>query len=334
MARISVSLLGAFRVSRDGAALTSFEYDKVRALLAYLAVEAEHPQRRETLVGLFWPESADTAARRNLSQALFNLRQAIGDQTATPPYLHISREAIQFNTASDHALDVATFSALLDACVGHQHQRIDTCAPCAQRLQQAVALYRGPFLEHFFLADSAAFEEWTLLRREALHRRALEALRQLAHYYEQRHEYGEAGRYAIRQLELDPWREEAHRQLMRMLALSGERSAALAQYESCRRTLAAELGVEPSAETTQLYHEIQRNELKTDPVAVEPAPVTNLPPSLTPLIGRAPEVTQLARVLADPTCRLITLVGPGGIGKTRLALQVAANHHQAFMHGV
>src|SRR5262245_48317115 len=203
MARISVSLLGAFRVSRDGAALTSFEYDKVRALLAYLAVEAEHPQRRETLVGLLWPESAEAAARRNLSQALFNLRQAIGDQTATPPYLHASREAIQFHTASDHALDVATFTALLNTCDAHQHRQIDTCAACAQGFQRAVALYRGPFLEHLFLADSAAFEEWTLVRREAFHRRALGALAHLADYYERCGDYAAALGYATRQLELD-----------------------------------------------------------------------------------------------------------------------------------
>src|SRR5262249_51197269 len=158
----------------------------------------------------------------------------------------------------------------------------------------ATRLYHGPFLEHFFLADSAAFEEWTLVRRETLHRRALEALAHLAGYYEQRGDYEVARQHAARQLELDPWREEAHRQVMRVLALSGERSAALAQYEACRRTLTAELGVEPSAETTLLYRQIQRDEVKAEPAALEPARLNNLPTSLTPFIGRVPEVTQLA----------------------------------------
>src|SRR5262245_35343606 len=85
----------------------------------------------------------------------------------------------------------------------------------------------------FFLADSAAFEEWTLVRRETSHRRALEALAHLADYYEQRGNFEAARQHATRQLELDPWREEAHRQVMRVLALSGERSAALVQYEAC-----------------------------------------------------------------------------------------------------
>src|SRR5262245_46861168 len=248
MARLSLSLLGAVQVSLDSAAVTAFDSDKVRALLIYLAVEAQQPHRRESLVGLLWPESAEAAARRSLNQALYNLRRSIGDQTATPPYLHIRREALQFNTASEHALDVATFTRLLDECDTHKHQRIESCLACAQRLQQAAALYRGSFLEQFSVPDSEAFEEWMLVKREALHRRALQALAQLAAHSEQRGEYEGARQYATRQIELDPWREEAHRQLIRALALNGERSAALNQYETCCRVLADELGVEPAEE--------------------------------------------------------------------------------------
>jgi predicted ATPase/DNA-binding SARP family transcriptional activator len=334
MARLSLGLLGAVQVSLDSAAVTSFDSDKVRALLVYLAVEAHQPHRRETLVGLLWPESAEGAARRSLNQALYNLRQSIGDQTATPPYLHIHRDALQFNTASDHALDVATFAALLDTCDTHEHQRIEGCRACAQRLQQAATLYRGSFLEQFFVADSAAFEEWMLLKREALHRRALHSLAQLAGYHEEREEYEAARRYAARQLELDPWREEAHRQLMRVLAFNGERSAALAQYETCRRVLADELGAEPAEETLALYRQIQAGELQAEHLARGPAHIDNLPQALTPFVGRSHEVAELIGLLADPTCRLLTLVGPGGIGKTRLALQVAAQHRAAFAHGV
>ena len=85
----------------------------------------------------------------------------------------------------------------------------------------------------------------------------MQALIQLANYYERRGDYAQTQRYASRQLELDPWREEAHRQLMRVLVLSGQRSAALAQYETCRRILARDLSVEPEAETTALYEQIR-----------------------------------------------------------------------------
>ena len=110
------------------------------------------------------------------------------------------------------------------------------------------------------LGDSAPFEEWALRQREHLHRRALDALTQLADYHERRGDDAHARRYAQRQLEFDPWREEAHRQLMRVLALGGQRSAALAQYETCRRILLSDLSVEPEAETTALYERIRDGE--------------------------------------------------------------------------
>ena len=141
------------------------------------------------------------------------------------------------------------FTDLIAACHAHAHRRLETCRSCAQRLQQAVELYRGDFLAQFVQSGSEAFEEWALIQRERLHREALDALYALAEHHDRRSEYDQARHYAVRQLELDPWREEAHRQLMRALALSGQRSAALAQYETCRRVLAEELGAEPSQET-------------------------------------------------------------------------------------
>ncbi len=336
MANLTLGLLGSLQVTVANAPITNFESDKARALLAYLAVEADRPQRREALIGLLWPDCPEDIARQNLRQSLYNLRQAIGDHRARPPYLLITREEIQFNTASDYALDVAAFHAHLAATDTHNHSRLEACAICAARLQQAVGLYRGEFLQQFFLEDSAEFEEWALVQRETLHRRVLEALVHLANYHEQRAEYEAARGYALRQLELDPWREEAHRQVMRVLALSGQRSEALAQYESCRRVLAKELGVESSAETKDLYEQIVRGDLvgRTEvkyPTAVYDPPA--LPIQLTPFMGREHELAELGKLLGDDECRLITLVGPGGIGKTRLALEAASRHGTAFAQG-
>jgi DNA-binding SARP family transcriptional activator len=158
MAPLRLGLLGALQVTRADGSPARLESDKARALLAFLAVEADHPHRREALIGLLWPEAPEPAARHNLRQALFNLRQAIGDPAAQPPYLLISRDDIQFNPASDFELDVARFSTHLAARAGHAHPRAETCAVCATHLRQAVDLYRGRFLQEFFLADSADFE--------------------------------------------------------------------------------------------------------------------------------------------------------------------------------
>src|SRR4030066_92077 len=99
MAHLSLSMLGPFQATLDGRPVTGFESNKVRALLAYLAVEADRPHSRPALAGLLWPDYPDRSALNNLRSALANLRQAIGDQAAQPPFLIVNRDIIQFNTA-------------------------------------------------------------------------------------------------------------------------------------------------------------------------------------------------------------------------------------------
>jgi predicted ATPase/two-component SAPR family response regulator/Tfp pilus assembly protein PilF len=329
MTRLFISLLGPFQVALKDERITDFATDKARALLAYLAVEANRPHRREVLAELLWPDQPPRKARQSVRQALSHLRQAIGDQDSATPFLQVSREAIQFNLESDHWLDVVAFTALITACSNHPHRRIETCQPCMGRLEEAVELYRGGFLEHFFASAGHLFEEWALLKREWLHRQVMEALFYLTEYHERRGEYEQARQYAWRQIELEPWYEDAHRQLIRLLASSGQRSAALAQYETCRRVLVDELGAEPTPETTALYERVRAGEAPS-----RPTPAHNLPSALTPFVGRQQELEMLSDWLANPRYRLVTLVGPGGIGKSRLALRAAAEQRIAFAHGV
>ena len=250
MARLALFVLGSFQVTLDGEPVTAFESDKVRALLAYLAVEADRPHRREKLAGLLWPERPEQDARRNLRYALSNLRQTIGASQAIPPFLCISHQAVHFDSSSDAWVDATAFVRLLESPAGAVHE-----------LEEAVGLYRGDFLEGFSVGDSVPFEEWALLQQERLHRQALSALHRLAAAYERRGEYERALTYARRQVELEPWQEEAQRQLMRLLAADGQRGAALAQYKACRQALAQELGVEPARATTRLYERIRAGEL-------------------------------------------------------------------------
>ena len=337
MAHLSLGVLGSLQVLLDDTPVTTLESDKVCALLVYLAVEADYPHLRESLVGLLWPDCPERVARHNLRQALFNLRLAIGDHSASPSYLLISREAIQFNRASDFSLDLAQFNTLVQACRKDRSRDIEDPSLRAARLEEMVKLYRGEFLQHFFLEDSAEFEQWTLVQRESSHQHVLDACSYLADYYELHGDFQAARRHASRQLELDSWREEAHCQMMRALALDGQRSAALAQYETCRRVLAKELDVEPSASTRELYERIRAGELRAkdeSPSSVPSAPIHNLPVSLTSFHGREQELVDLERLIANPECRCISLVGPGGIGKTRLALETAQRHRADFAHGV
>ncbi len=257
MARLSIQLLGAFRVALGGEFITTFESDKVRALLAYLAVEGDRPHRREKLVGLLWPNWPERSARANLTQALYNLRRVIRDRETEPPFLLVSSQTIQFNRESDHVLDVALLTGLGEGASQAQ-------------LENALAACGGPFLAGFSLPDSSPFEEWVTATREQLGRLSLEVAHRLAAHHEVRGEYQLALRHARRGVELEPTWEWGHRTVMRALALSGERNAALAQYEACRRILDQELEVEPAEETRLLFELLSRGE--------KPAPVAAVPP--------------------------------------------------------
>jgi predicted ATPase/DNA-binding SARP family transcriptional activator len=329
LSRLSIHLFGSLRVILNGEAVTGFESQKARALLAYLAVEADRAHPREKLAGMLWPEWSDQVARTYLRRLLVNLRRVIGDYGADPPFLIITRQTVQFNRLSDAWVDVTAFLRRVHTPGATDEQTI-------HELEKAVELHCRAFLEGFSLADSPAFEEWALLNREYTHRLLMDALRRLAEGYERRGEYGVALRHAWRQVELDPWREEAHLLVMRLLALDGQRGASLAQYEACRRLLRDELGVEPSAETTELYEAICRGELvartmeqpgdRARPSFKLPAPLYNLPSQVTPFVGRQEELAALERLLANAAVRLVTITGPGGIGKTRLALALGALH--------
>jgi WD40 repeat protein/DNA-binding SARP family transcriptional activator len=257
MAHLSLSFLGPFQATLDGRPLTGFASDKVRALLAYLAVESDRAHRRSSLTGLFWPDRPERMARHSLSQALSSLRQLIDNDGAASPHLDATHHTLQFDAGSDTCLDVAAFMDRIAACRRHAHAGLAPCDPCLARLEQAVALYQGEFLEGFSLADAPAFEEWLTLQRERLHRLAIEALQDLAGAYEGRGAFECGVQVARRAVAMDPLRESAHRTLMRLLALAGERSAAIAQYDACCRILADELGVEPEEETMALYARIR-----------------------------------------------------------------------------
>jgi predicted ATPase/DNA-binding SARP family transcriptional activator len=344
MSRLTLSLLGSLQVTLDAKPVTDLRYDKLRALLCFLAVEADRPHRRNALVGLLWPDLSEEAARANLRQALATLRTVIGDRTAEPPFLLISHESIRWNPQAETSVDVRTFEGLLRACRDHAHERPDRCRPCVQRYVQAIELYGGDFLDHFHLPDSALFEEWAVLKREDLHRQALDALGLLASFFTAAGEYEQAEYYLRRRLVMEPWDEGSHHDLMRVLMLSNRRTQALAHYEQCRRILAEELGVEPGPEIVGLYEQLQAASEalpasmpgtgQEPAAALTPEHPHNLPPQPTPFLGRREELREIGARLADSTCRLLTLTGTGGIGKTRLALEAASAALVRFRHGV
>jgi len=349
-----IKLLGSVQVLHADAPL-KFATDHTRALLAYLVVESEIPHSRSKLAALLWPDEREAVARHNLRQALSFLKKALNNVPQRDQILSITTAEVQW-TNKDVVVDLHEFFHLREWCQKHTHTEIQTCEACIERVVQAVSLYRGEFMDSFAIKKSQSFEEWMVVVREQAHRQAMEMLGMLAQHFMTKGAYVEAQNYASRRVGLEPWQEDTHRQLMQAYAAQGQTSAAVRQYERCRDVLAKELGTTPSAETTQLYELVllkhsastmatgagaaansARSATLADPVAVTKR-LHNLPTYLPPMIGRSQQLQNVLNMLADPTHRMITLVGMGGIGKTRLALglmaHLVANAPATFPHGI
>lgn len=309
MSNLRIYLLGGLQITRADQAITDFISSKAPALLAYLAV-TRRTHTRDKLASLLWGEMTDADAKNNLRQALTNLRKVADD------CLTITRDSIEFT--GDCFLDSAKFESDIKTASSLNPESASVI------LTDSLSLYRGDFLEGFFVRDAPDFEDWMLSERARLRELALQTLHTLTQFHTSRGNFIEAKTYASRLLTFDPWREEAHRQLMLLQARTGQFSAALSQYETCKKILDKELGVQPSLETTALYERIR---------SARQSSRHNIPASSTEFIGREKEIAHLRQLLADPACRLITLTGLGGIGKTRLAQESARTFADMFING-
>lgn len=342
-ARLQLRLLGTFDAALDGAPLAGFRSAKVRALLAYLAVEAGRPHRRAALETMLWGDYPQRDAQASLRQALTNLRrllaplscaegsagQGAGEQEAgsqAGAVLAIDGQEVEFRPQPGQVwVDVWAFDALLAAARPRHSSTLGEADP-AGPLAEAVALYRGPFLASLLLGNSPGFEEWRLLHQEQRHQSALLALERLVRCCLAAGRTGEVKQYARQQLALEPWSEWAHQNLMLALALEGQRGAALQQYEACRRVLAEELNTEPSAETEALARQIRASTWRQ--VNLEGGRLVGGQPDLQPkpFVARGRELAHLDRCLELALAgrgRVAWVSGEAGSGKTALLARFA-----------
>ncbi|MDT8382389.1 MAG: BTAD domain-containing putative transcriptional regulator [Brevefilum sp.] len=314
MNQLNVRLFGSMQLMRGDQPLSNFGSNKVRALFAYLVVESNCLHQRRKLGSLLWPEVPETTALSNLRYALSNLRKVLGDRTAQPPYLLITPQTVQYNPRCHYHLDAAEFEAQSELS---RQNPLDFVS-----LMNAADLYRGRFMEGFSIPDSIPFEEWMVLKRERFNRMAYEVLNRLARYYELIGEYGQAIGCAQRQIELDPWREEVHRLIMRCLYFSGQRSAAIAQYESCCNALTEDLDISPSPDTVNLYKAICEETLSappTPPAFFLRAPVS--PVERSHFVSRQVPLSRMSGALnqaLEGHGGLLLVTGGPGQGKTAL----------------
>ncbi|HLY21059.1 MAG TPA: AAA family ATPase [bacterium] len=295
---LRVDLLGGFRVTRDGHQVTGIRTARQQALLAYLVLRRDQPQPRQRLAFLFWPDSDEAQALTNLRRELHHLRRALPESDAC---LDVSERMLRWRPDAPCAVDVR----LLEEAIGRAYP--DGQPPVREALEEAVALYPGDLLP-----DS--YDDWVLEERERLRQRCVRALEDLAELLEARRAYADAARHARRLLQLDPLHEATYRRLMRLLALNGDRAAAVQLYHVCATTLQRGLGVHPDAATQDAYRRLL--ELETSGA---PGPA---PGAASTLVGREKEWRHLLgawRRAAAGESVCCVIYGEAGIGKTRLA---------------
>lgn len=248
---LQLNLLGGFDARLNNLPISGFSYNKMRALLAYLAVEREQDHNRESLSELLWGGQSTQIARDNLRRTLSNLRRALEVPSGLCLFA-ASKHTLRF--IPDAYIDVLDF----------QRKSFNASPNTISDAERVISLYKGEFLAGFCLPDSPDFEYWLQIQREALHRHALALLEQLADVYGQAGDYGKALQFALRHTELEPWNENTHRQIMRFYALNNQASAATQQYEICCRLLKNDYGTTPDAATCELVGRIQSGTLRPE----------------------------------------------------------------------
>jgi DNA-binding SARP family transcriptional activator/Tfp pilus assembly protein PilF len=311
---LTLNTLGRFEILWDGQLVTDLSLRKSQALLVYLALNPGS-HNRSRLAGLLWGDLPETNARRNLRHALHRLRHGVD-----PAILESDRLSVGLRPDLPVQVDVLDFEALVaraDRC-----RREGDLDAAARHIEAALERYGGDFLAGFDVPGCLGFEEWVARRQARVRERLLKSLDTLVTHWTQRGAYERALRYARRQLALEPLRERAHRQMMTLLALTGQRSAALAQYEACQRILSDELGLEPLEETLALRRAIENARSVDSGAGAPDRPAdrfTNLP-----FVGREEEHATLVRwwEATRRGCGQLTLVeGEAGVGKTRLVTE-------------
>jgi DNA-binding SARP family transcriptional activator/predicted ATPase len=295
---LRIHALGGLRLTVGPWPLPGAVPAKGRALLTYLAVTRE-PAGRSRVAGLLWSDLTEDAARANLRLTLTKSRPAV-------PHLQADRTAVW-----------------LDGPLWSDVAELDRLAAGTGEARAVIDLFGGDFLDGVELSGAELFDEWAVTERSRIRASAFALLDGVIADASARRDVDSGVRAARRILQVDPCHEQAHRQLIRLFADAGKPSAALAQYDTYRQMLDEELGVSPPREVVDLAGRLRQTEVAA------PLPEPALPRAATSLIGREAELTRLDQLIEDTECALVTVLGPGGIGKSRVALELATRHRAA-----
>jgi DNA-binding SARP family transcriptional activator len=268
MVGFRATLFGRFRLGRDDGPLRDIEISKARELLCYLLIYREHSHPRETLAELLWGNQPPVLSKKYLRQTLWKLKSFLDDHE--PPDLLIGPEWIQFNPSVNYWLDIAEFERAFINLKNKQAKELSDME--FHTLQEADDLYKGDLLEGWY-------QDWCLFERERFQAMYLMLLNKLIQYCEIHQKYEAGLAYGEKLLRYDHAYERAHRQMMRLYSMAGDRTQALRQYQRCTTALHDELGIDPSEKTNQLYQQIKAGgkQLLSTPMAEKEPSAASLP---------------------------------------------------------
>ncbi|MCB0189147.1 MAG: AAA family ATPase, partial [Caldilineaceae bacterium] len=332
MSNLQLAILGPFVLTEDGQPV-ELNIAKLQALLGYLALTGR-ALPREQLLGLLWAESHPDAARKNLRNRLWQLRQVTKGEL-------IVTTGEQLALAANVQCDILRFTATLE-------RELRVARPDLTALATSVDLWRGPLLDGLQLQEAPDFELWLSQQRERLRQLYLQAVDQLITYAQSQRKWQHTVGLAQKALAHDPLHEPLYQQLMTGYAQLGQRAEALQQYTRLHELLAAELAVAPLPATELLRDQIALGFLPAPPIALPPdqsagksEPREQTQPTqaiagqtdllqtankllphknVHPFIGRQKQLAALTQALQESRqgSRVVLLSGELGMGKSTL----------------
>jgi DNA-binding SARP family transcriptional activator/Tfp pilus assembly protein PilF len=330
---LHAEFFGSFSISINSCPIVEISSLKARGLFAYLILENHQAHSRSTLASLFWPDVPEQTALHNLRQALTTIKKAISVSIDGLELFSGERESLRINDDVDIQVDILEFEKRIQVLLDH-HDGRSACGFPIHQLKATMSCAAGEILPLLTLPDTDLFEDWLTLRKERINRFRVSGYSVLLKYYESRGEWIQARKTAEAMLAIAPWDEDIHARLIQILLQSSLANVALTHYHSAVRYLKSSLDIEPGLVLQNAHADIQRflssGKIHTQRISQ----IINLPGYATPFVGRDNEIMALENWISNPDYKVITITGPGGSGKTRLAVELARLQNTFFKDGI
>ncbi len=330
---LDAKLLGSFEISINSCLITEISSQKARGLFAYLLLENQRAHARSTLAAIFWPDVPEQTALHNLRQALTTIKKSISECINNVEIFTSDRDSLGFNEKVAIHVDVLEFENKIQTLIDHHNGRQSRGFPINQ-LKRTMDQCTGQLLPLLTLPDSDLFEDWLTLKRERIDRFLVLGCSILLKYHEDRCEWVDARKIAEKLVKIAPWDEDLHSRLIQIFLQSSQPNAALNHYHSAVRYLKNNLEIDPGVLLKNAYIDIQKYLTSGKVHRTTSKSAISLPGYATPFVGRKSELDVLENWVSDPKSNVITITGPGGSGKTRLAVELASSQNSLFKDGV